>query len=458
MLRALVNNSPAAPTQGGSTITQQYVKNYLINVVDRNDPAAQQADRADTHRPQGPRGGARRSELDHSVPKDDILAGYLNVVEFTGSVYGVAAAAHAYFGTTAAQLTVPQAALLAGMVNNPNLYDPYAHPQQARSTAQHGPRRDGRHRLDHGRRRGRGKAAPLGVLPDGPVVPGSTCAGAAPDAGFFCQYAVTTCEQAGLTADQLATGGYTIRTTMDPAASAAAKDAVDANVPTTPERRRQHVRDRRARATTGTRCSPWSPTATSAPTRRPGETRDATSSPTSSNVFGAGSSFKIFTTAAALENGTAGLDTALPNPASDCFTPPGEPDRCYPVHNDGDYPDPISLPTRWPPRRTSRSSGWRRGPACPRCSTWPQRLGLREHPGDQRRRRTRHRPGRPALADPQYNQPQSQYFQDLLSFTLGDSPVSPLEMANVSATIDERRHVVPARPDPVGHRPVRARR
>jgi membrane peptidoglycan carboxypeptidase len=39
------------------------------------------------------------------VPKEQILAGYLNVVEFSGSVYGVAAAAHAYFGTTPDKLT-----------------------------------------------------------------------------------------------------------------------------------------------------------------------------------------------------------------------------------------------------------------------------------------------------------------------------------------------------------------
>ncbi len=95
------------------------------------------------------------------MSKNDVLDGYLNVVEFSGNVYGVEAAAHAYFGTTAAALTVPQAALLAGMVNNPNLYDPYDHPQQAQGPSRRGHRRDGPVGVHHARpgRRGDGGTA-----------------------------------------------------------------------------------------------------------------------------------------------------------------------------------------------------------------------------------------------------------------------------------------------------------
>ena len=118
--RALLTDAAGGAVQGGSTITQQYVKNYLINVVDRKDPGAQKADRSDTLGRKF-REAELATELAHSMSKDDILAGYLDVVEFRGNVYGVEAAARAYFGTTAAALTVPQAALLAGMVNNPNL-------------------------------------------------------------------------------------------------------------------------------------------------------------------------------------------------------------------------------------------------------------------------------------------------------------------------------------------------
>jgi hypothetical protein len=61
VLRAAVNNSSGGSTQGASTITQQYVKNYLINVIDRTDPAAQRADRADTISARSARPSSRSS-------------------------------------------------------------------------------------------------------------------------------------------------------------------------------------------------------------------------------------------------------------------------------------------------------------------------------------------------------------------------------------------------------------
>jgi membrane peptidoglycan carboxypeptidase len=65
-------------------------------------------------------------------------------------------------------------------------------------------------------------------------------------------------------------------------------------------------------------------------------------------------------------------------------------------------------------------------------------------------------PANPLSKNPQYNEPQSKYFQDKLSFTLGDSPVSPLEMANVSATLMSGGVWCPPNPilsvtDPTGH-------
>src|SRR5205823_4804367 len=133
------------------------------------------------------------------MSKNDILAGYLNVVEFSGNIYGVGAAAHAYFNTTPDKLTVPQSALLAGMVNNPSLYNPYTHPQQAltrRNTVIDTMAQSG---TLPAREVAAARAAPLGVVPGGPQVPGSTCMDAAPDAGFFCQYAVNYLERAGFT-------------------------------------------------------------------------------------------------------------------------------------------------------------------------------------------------------------------------------------------------------------------
>ncbi len=435
VLRAAVNNTSGGTTQGASTITQQYVKNYLINVIDRTDPAGQRADRADTIS-RKVREAELALQLGHSVPKEQILAGYLNVVEFSGSVYGVAAAAHAYFGTTADKLTVPQAALLAGMVNNPNLYNPYTHPQQAAA------RRDTV--LDAMAATGsitaadaaEAKAAPLGVVPDGPAAPGSTCMAAAPDAGFFCDYAVRYLEQDGFTEDQLATGGYTIKTTMDPTVSQVVKDAVDRNVPTTQD----GVANPFAVVTPGT--SGHEVVAMVA-NRNFGTDAGKGERSTNivadpSNVFGAGSSFKIFTTAAALEQGTVGFNSDLPNPGSDCFTPPhaNRYTHCYPVANDGDYADPISLPDALATSPNVAFVGLETRTGMPAVVQMAQRLGLRHTLASNAAGSTPVTdPADPLSRNPLYNQPQSQYFQGLLSFTLGVSPVSPLEMANVTATI-----------------------
>ncbi|MFJ8814895.1 transglycosylase domain-containing protein [Amycolatopsis thermoflava] len=431
MVRAALHDSSGGSTQGGSTITQQYVKNYLINVVDRNDRAAQLADQADTIA-RKLREAKIAVQLGQTVSKEDILTGYLDVVEFTGNVYGVGAAAHAYFGTTPDKLTVPQAALLAGMVNNPNLYNPYTHPDQARqrrnlvidamvSTKTLTPA-DG----------AAAKAAPLGVLPDGPDIPSSTCFGAAPDAGFFCQYAESYLIQAGFTADQLETGGYTIRTTLDPVVSRIAKDAVDANVPTTqdgvantfavvrPGQAGHEVLAMVANRDYGTD-----------PARGETSTNIVAGA---SNVFGAGSSFKIFTSAAALESGKAGLDTPLPNQAGQCFTQPGANRYTQPycVQNDGvGYPDPISLRDGLATSPNVAFVNLEQQVGMPAVLDMARRLGLRNTLATND---AGAKPD-PSSANPQYSLPQSQYFQDKLSFTLGNSPVSPLEMANVSATL-----------------------
>ncbi|WP_410672584.1 transglycosylase domain-containing protein [Amycolatopsis sp. cmx-4-68] len=428
ILRAAVNDSTGGALQGASTIAQQYVKNYLVNVVDRTDPAAQQADREDSIA-RKLREAKMAVQLNDTTSKDDILADYLNVVEFSGTVYGVGAAAKAYFGTTADKLTVPQAALLAGMVNNPNLYSPYTHPDKARQ------RRN--LVIDDMVTNGSipasyaatAKAAPLGVLPDGPVAPSSTCLGAAPDAGFFCAYAESYLVHAGFTADRLATGGYTIKTTLDPRVSQVAKDAVDANVPTTqdgvantfavvqPGSTGHQVLAMVANRNYGTD-----------PAR--GETSTDIVAD-ASNEFGAGSSFKIFTSAAALVTGKAGLETPLPNPDSQCFPVPDSRSSCYTVHNDGHYADPITLADGLATSPNVAFVGLESQVGMPAVLDMAAKLGLRNTLATN----DAGRPPDPASANPQYREPQSEYFRNLLSFTLGNSPVSPLEMANVSATL-----------------------
>jgi membrane peptidoglycan carboxypeptidase len=435
-VRAVAHNSAGGSLQGGSTITQQYVKNYLINVVDRDSPANQQADQADTVA-RKLREAEMAVRLDRAKPKNDILTGYLNLVEFSGNIYGVGAAAAAYFRTTPAALTIPQAALLAGMVNNPNQYNPYTHPQAA--TARRNLVIDAMvaARSLTPAQAAPAKASPLGVVTGGPLVPGSSCLSSAPDAGFFCDYVVSYLRRRGFSGQELQTGGYTIRTTMDPRASAVSKAAVEHNVPT----------DQDGVANTFALITP-----------RDGQHQvlamvanrnlgiDAAAGETStnivadaSNVFGAGSAFKIFTTAAALERGVVGLNSTLRNPYSACFTPPltNRYTHCYPVQNDGtSYPDPISLGTALATSPNVAFVDLERRTGMASVLDMARRLGLRHS------LRTNDAgsdpvtdPSDPRSRDPRYNEPQFAYFRNLLSFTLGVSPVSTLEMANVSATL-----------------------
>ncbi|POH62234.1 penicillin-binding protein [Cryobacterium zongtaii] len=114
-------------TQGGSSITQQYVKNVLVQkceVMTDEDEADSCYDDATM-----PTVDRKLKEMrlaigvEKNYSKDEILQGYLNIAGFGGSVYGIEAAANFYFnGTTAANLSPSQAASLVAIVNNPEKY------------------------------------------------------------------------------------------------------------------------------------------------------------------------------------------------------------------------------------------------------------------------------------------------------------------------------------------------
>jgi len=103
--------------EGGSTITQQYVKN-LYGTGERTLRRKL-------------REAALAYALERQQAKDEILAAYLNTVHFGRGAYGAEAAAQAYFSTSAARLTLAQAALLAGLLRSPATLDPFAHPGAA---------------------------------------------------------------------------------------------------------------------------------------------------------------------------------------------------------------------------------------------------------------------------------------------------------------------------------------
>ncbi len=115
--RAAWNNLTGGSTQGGSTITQQYVKNTLLTADQTFSRKFQELFLA--------------VKLDNSYSKDEILQGYLNTIYFGRGAYGIQAAAQTYFGVDAAALTAQQGAVLAVLIRSPSAYDPATNPEGA---------------------------------------------------------------------------------------------------------------------------------------------------------------------------------------------------------------------------------------------------------------------------------------------------------------------------------------
>ena len=106
-----------ATVQGGSTITQQFVKNQLTGSAHSITRKLKEA--------------ALAWQLERSWSKNRILTAYLNTIYFGNGAYGIERAARTYFGHSALKLTLPEAALLAGIPEDPSRYDPVAHPRAA---------------------------------------------------------------------------------------------------------------------------------------------------------------------------------------------------------------------------------------------------------------------------------------------------------------------------------------
>jgi penicillin-binding protein 1A len=117
--RALFQNvKGGSVSQGGSTITQQYVKNAFDLTTEK--AISRKAKEA-----------ILSIKLEQQMSKDEILEGYLNDIYFGRGAYGVAAASEAYFGRDVRTLTESEAALLAGLIRAPATADPTNHPEEA---------------------------------------------------------------------------------------------------------------------------------------------------------------------------------------------------------------------------------------------------------------------------------------------------------------------------------------
>ncbi|WP_332761269.1 transglycosylase domain-containing protein, partial [Pseudarthrobacter sp.] len=132
ILRAMVSTA-RGNKQGASTITQQYVN----NVLNANLAAEGNTDDIKLNGVNKGVGDKLREmklaiALEKKFSKEQILEGYLNIVFFNRDAYGIEAASKFFFSSTAKDLTLPQAALMAGLVNSPAAFDPITNPENAK--------------------------------------------------------------------------------------------------------------------------------------------------------------------------------------------------------------------------------------------------------------------------------------------------------------------------------------
>ncbi|MGY1822381.1 transglycosylase domain-containing protein [Geodermatophilus sp. SYSU D00079] len=210
-LRALVTNLAAGGVQeGGSTLTQQLVKQTLLQTATTSEER-----RAATEQTLGRKLREARLALalEDAYSKDDILTRYLNIVYFGQNAYGVQPAARAFFGIDAAALDLPQAALLAGLAQSPTADDPFTNPEAATERRNEVLSRMAEQGYVTVEQATAAQAAPLGLAPAPAPRRGCVEASVGPFVCDFVQRYLV--QQLGLTQEDLENNGYVIQTTLD---------------------------------------------------------------------------------------------------------------------------------------------------------------------------------------------------------------------------------------------------
>jgi len=231
-LRASISTGAGGQVQGGSTITQQYVKQILLTAATTKD---EQEAAVAVSINRKIREARYAIGLENKLSKMQILEGYLNIAYFGAGSYGVEIASQRYFSKSASELTLSEAATLAGLVQNPSRYDPTRFPERAQN------RRDevlnamvsagyiSQEQSDQA------KAIPV----ETDLKPAELSNGCVTSyAPFFCDYVLTVLmndpafgDTPEVRAKLLAIGGLTIKTTLSRAAQTSSQKAVDEKIP-----------------------------------------------------------------------------------------------------------------------------------------------------------------------------------------------------------------------------------
>lgn len=233
--RALISNIRGGDVQGASTLTQQYVKTSL------KESALAEGDREKADAAVAKNYTRKLQELKYAVAleeevsKEQILEGYLNIVYYGDKAYGVEAASRHYFGHSAAKMSVAEAALLAGTVQQPSSTDPVNHPKQAFERRNVVISRMHQLGVITTAQADQAKATPIKSMLR-LTYPKTTCASSPQP--YYCEYILAWLKQQpalGKTLPErikkINRGGLTIKTTLDPVLQAYTLKRVQKKVP-----------------------------------------------------------------------------------------------------------------------------------------------------------------------------------------------------------------------------------
>ncbi|MEV7670911.1 MULTISPECIES: transglycosylase domain-containing protein [unclassified Streptomyces] len=233
VLRAINRNAQSGGvSEGASTLTQQYVKNVFVEEAGDDPEKVAQATQQTIGRKV--RELKFAIQVEEELGKKKILENYLNITFFGQQAYGIEAASQRYFSKHAADLSLGEAAMMAGLVQSPSRYDPINDVEEATKRRNVVLQRMADVKDISQAEADAAKAAPLKLKVK---TPKNGCITAVDGAGFFCDYVRKTILSDpvfGKTSEERQKlwnlGGLTVRTTLSPRAQAAANEAAIAKV------------------------------------------------------------------------------------------------------------------------------------------------------------------------------------------------------------------------------------